>query len=70
MLRDEVVPRSLRAVKAVRGAWAGNRSGYLDLLDTVRRALDSRLKKVDAAREAARHRAGLLRAVGVRWEMR
>jgi outer membrane protein TolC len=66
LFRTEVVPLARKAVDAVRGAYEGNRAGYLDLLEAVRRLLQARLELADAARDLARARAGLLGAVGVR----
>jgi outer membrane protein TolC len=65
-----VVPLAEQSLQAVQGAYEGNRSGYLDLLDAVRRLLDARLGLADARRDLVRAHASLLRAVGVRTSQR
>ena len=60
----ELVPLAHNSLDAARGAYEGNRAGYLDLLDAVRRLLDARLGLADARRDLVRAQASLLRAVG------
>lgn len=62
---DQLVPLARDSLDAARGAYEGNRSGYLDLLDAVRRLLDARLGLADARRDLVRSQANLVRAVGV-----
>ena len=61
---NQLVPLARDSLDAARGAYEGNRSGYLDLLDAVRRLLDTRLGLADARRDLVRSQANLLRAVG------
>ncbi len=62
----ELVPLARDSLDAARGAYEGNRTGYLDLLDAVHRLLDARLGLADARRNLVRAHATLLRAVGVK----
>jgi outer membrane protein TolC len=62
---QDLVPLARNSLDAARGAYEGNRTGYLDLLDAVRRLLDARLGLADARRDLVRSQASLLRAVGV-----
>ena len=64
--RKELVPLAERAFDSTRGAYEGNRTGYIELLDSARRLLSARLGLVDARRDFAHARAQLLQAVGVR----
>jgi hypothetical protein len=61
-----VVPLAERAQQAARGAYEGNRAGYIEILDAVRRALDARIALADARRDAVHADAGVLRAIGGR----
>jgi len=62
----ELVPLAERAFLAARGAYEGNRTGYIELLDRARSLLDARLGRADARRAHAHARARLLESVGVR----
>jgi outer membrane protein TolC len=64
--KSEVVPLARRSFESVRGAYEGNRAGYLDLLDAARRLLKARLGLADARRDLARADADLLVGVGAR----
>ena len=64
--RGDVVPLAERSFASTRGAYEGNRTGYIELLDSARRLLQARLGVIDARRDFAHARAGLLLAVGVR----
>ena len=66
---NEVVPLAQRSFESARGAYEGNRTGYIELLDRARALLAARLGRVDARRAHAHAHAGLLRAVGVRMEL-
>jgi outer membrane protein TolC len=65
---NQVVPLAQRSFEASRGAYEGNRTGYIELLDSARRLLEARLARIDAARAHAHARARLLQVVGVRPE--
>ncbi len=65
---NEVVTLAQRSFESARGAYEGNRTGYIELLDRARALLAARLGRVDARRAHAYADAGLLRAVGVRME--
>ncbi|MHC4957720.1 MAG: TolC family protein [Planctomycetota bacterium] len=62
----DVVPLAERAFESSRGAYEGNRTGYIELLDAARRLLRARLGLVDTRRDFAHARARLLQAVGIR----
>jgi len=64
--KQELVPLAERAFDSTRGAYEGNRTGYIELLDSARRLLKARLGLVDARRDFAHADAQLLQAVGVR----
>ncbi len=64
--RKELVPLAERSFDSTRGAYEGNRTGYIELLDSARRLLRARLGLVDARRDFAHARAQLIQAVGVR----
>ncbi|MHC4933847.1 MAG: TolC family protein, partial [Planctomycetota bacterium] len=64
---QEIVPLAERAFRAIRGAYEGNRTGYIELLDRARSLLDARLGRADARRAHAHARARLLESVGVRF---
>ena len=66
----ELVPLAERSFESTRGAYEGNRAGYIELLDSARRLLRARLGRIDAERGRAHARARLLQAVGVRVEER
>ena len=63
-LREDVVPLAERALDASRGAYEGNRTGYLDLLEAARRLLRARLDRAGAVRNLSVARADLLVAAG------
>ena len=64
----DVVPLAARSFESTRGAYEGNRTGYIELLDSARRLLRARLGLIDTRRDFAHARARLLQAVGVRTE--
>ena len=55
-----------RAFESTRGSYEGNRTGYIELLDSARRMLRARLRLVDTRKEFAHARAQLLHFVGIR----
>ena len=61
----EVVPLRDRAYESARGAYEGNRTDYVALLDAARARLTARLGLAGARRTLAHARAALLVAVGV-----
>jgi len=65
---SRLVPLARQAFDAARGAYEGNQTGYLEVLDHSRTLLDRRLRRADASRDHAHARAALLEAVGVRIE--
>ncbi|MCZ6573775.1 MAG: TolC family protein [Planctomycetota bacterium] len=69
LYENEVVPLAQRSFESARGAYEGNRTGYIELLDRARALLAARLGRVDARRAHAHADAGLLRAVGVRMQL-
>jgi outer membrane protein TolC len=64
-LTTEVVPAAERALRAAQGAYEGNRSGYLDLLDAARSLVRARLDRSGAVRDLAIARAELLAVAGM-----
>jgi outer membrane protein TolC len=60
----EIVPLAERSFQSTRGAYEGNRAGYIELLDSARRLLKARLQRIDARRDHAHARARLLEATG------
>jgi len=63
-LNDEIVPFAAQSLRAARGAYEGNRSGYLDLLAAARRHVKARLDRSGARRDLSNARADLLVASG------
>ncbi|MEN8149188.1 MAG: TolC family protein, partial [Planctomycetota bacterium] len=63
-LTEDIVPLARLALRASRGAYEGNRSGYLDLLEAARRLVRARLDRAGATRDVAVARADLLVAAG------
>jgi len=63
-LTETVVPKAAQALRAARGAYEGNRSGYLDLLEAARRHIAARLDRAGARRDLEMARADLLVAAG------
>ncbi len=64
--RTELVPLAKRSFETTQGAYAGNRVGYIELLDRARELLRARLGLVDSRRDYSYARSRLLQAVGVR----
>jgi len=68
LFEREILPRREQALESARGAYEGNRSGYLDLQDAAERLLAARLGRADARRDYQYANAELLRATGAREE--
>jgi len=64
-LASEVVPAAERALRAARGSYEGNRSGYLDLLDAARNLVRARLDRSAAVRDLSISRAEVLAVAGM-----